>query len=140
MLHFEWHKRSTVALERYFVEARRPRMHLGIARESEALPGNSHHRIEFAIAVGVMEGRHSVGSGRYRSKRIVQRRERRFDRPINNAWSLAIGKALVFAGQTQADQSARVTQPGDLDLDVDRRGRLRGRGDAEAQSCQGRHR
>ena len=115
-------------------------MHFGIARESEALFRDSDHRIELAIAVGVMERRHCVSPGRYATKRVLNRHERCLDRPMNNARPLAIRKALVVAGQTQADQSVRVTQPGDLDLDVDRRERLRGRGDAEAQSCQGHHR
>ena len=115
-------------------------MHLGITRKGVPFLRNSHHRIEFAIIVGVVERRHRIGPGRHRSKRIVKRRERRLDRPMNDARPLAIGKALMVMGQAQADLPLRVTQPGDLDLDVDRRWRLRGRGDAEAQSCQGHRR
>ena len=116
------------------------RMHFGITRKGEALLGDSQHCIEFAIVVGVMERGHCVGPGRHRAKRVVKRGSRRLDRRVNDARPLAIGKARVITGQAQADQSARVTQPGDLDLDVDSRGRLGGRGYAEAQSCPGRHR
>ena len=140
ILHSERCKRPAVALKRCLDEMWGACTHLGITRKGEALFGNSNHRIEFAIFVGVMERGDRVSPGRNRAKRVAERRARRLDRPVNDPLPLASGKALLVTGQAQSNQPTRVTQPGDLDLDVGRRGRLGGRGHAEAQSCQGHHR